>query len=106
VQEVAKRQGNLGSPSTEEVKATITYFFFDYTPLDVDNIPKPILDALNGLVYADDSQVTDLLCRKRDRSGDLRVTDPSQVLLTRLRGQGSFLHIVVDEAMSQEVSQW
>jgi len=106
VQEAAKRQGNLGSPSTGKLKAAITYFFFDYTPLDVDNIPKPILDALIGLVYADDAQVTDVLCRKRNRSEDLRIRDPSQILRARLRGQGQFLHIVVDGAMSREVTQW
>lgn len=32
---------------------------------DVDNIAKVVLDALNGLVYADDKQVTDLRVRKR-----------------------------------------
>ena len=32
---------------------------------DVDNIAKVVLDALNGLVYVDDKQVTDLRVRKR-----------------------------------------
>lgn len=32
---------------------------------DLDNIAKVVLDALNGLVYADDKQVTDLRIRKR-----------------------------------------
>ena len=32
---------------------------------DVDNIAKVVLDALNGLVYTDDKQVTDLRVRKR-----------------------------------------
>lgn len=34
-------------------------------PLDVDNIPKPVIDALKGLVFTDDRQITDMLCRKR-----------------------------------------
>jgi Holliday junction resolvase RusA-like endonuclease len=34
--------------------------------MDIDNIPKPISDALQGLVYLDDEQVTDVLCRKRN----------------------------------------
>ena len=58
----------------------ITYYF-KRGSLDVDNMPKPILDALNGLVYADDSQVTDLVCRKRDRNRDLQFENPSPVLL-------------------------
>ena len=105
VENAAKGQWNLGPPYGGEVRVAITYFF-DPTPMDVDNIPKPVLDALKGLVYADDAQVTDVLCRKRNRSEDLRIQNPSQILRARLRGQGQFLHIVVDGAMSREVTQW
>ena len=82
---------------------TITYFF-EGASLDVDNIPKPILDALNGVVYSDDSQVTDLLCRKRDLSGDLRIPQPSALLLESLSQAEQFLHIIVTDASSQEVA--
>ena len=84
---------------------TITYFF-DGASLDVDNIPKPILDALKELVYSDDSQVSDLLCRKRDLNGDLRIQNPSSVLLATLRDSQQFLHIAVTSARSQEVASW
>lgn len=76
---------------------TITYFF-DGASLDVDNVPKPILDGLNGLVYGDDSQVTDLLCRKRDMNADSRLESPSPTLLQALGGQEQFLHVLVDTA--------
>ncbi len=82
---------------------TITYFF-QGASLDVDNIPKPILDALNGVVYSDDSQVTDLLCRKRNLSGDLRIPQPSALLLESLSRSEQFLHIVVTGASRQEVA--
>ena len=81
----------------------ITYFY-EEASLDVDNIPKPILDALKGLVYSDDTEVSDLLCRKRDLNGDLRIQNPSSVLLDTLRGsEQQFLHITVDNALNQEV---
>ena len=81
----------------------ITYFYEDAS-LDVDNIPKPILDALKGLVYSDDTEVSDLLCRKRDLNGDLRIQNPSSVLLDTLRNsEQQFLHITVDNALNQEV---
>ena len=82
----------------------ITYLYEDAS-LDVDNIPKPILDALKGLVYSDDTEVSDLLCRKRDLNGDLRIQNPSSVLLDTLRdSEQQFLHITVDSALNQEVA--
>lgn len=83
----------------------ITYYF-KRGSLDVDNMPKPILDALNGLVYADDSQVTDLVCRKRDRNRDLQFENPSPVLLDSLGRSDQFLHITVAHALSLEVPSW
>ena len=82
----------------------ITYFY-EEAALDVDNIPKPILDALKGLVYSDDSDVSDLLCRKRDLTGDLRIQNPSSVLLDTLRdSEQQFLHITMDRAVNQELA--
>ena len=83
----------------------ITYFFKGEA-LDVDNMPKPILDALNGLVYADDSQITDLVCRKRDRNRDLQFENPSSVLVETLGRSEQFLYITVANAMSLEVPSW
>lgn len=80
---------------------TITYFF-EVASLDVDNIPKPILDALKGVVYSDDSEVTDLLCRKRDLNGDLRIPQPSALLLETLGRSEQFLHVIVVNAPNQE----
>lgn len=81
---------------------TITYVY-DEDPLDIDNIPKPILDALKGLVYFDDSQITDLHCRKRVLRTDLEVRDPSSVLNKALDRSTQFVHIVVADAPDQGV---
>ena len=89
-------------PVAEPVMLTITYFYEDVL-MDVDNIPKPISDALKGLVYADDEQVTDVLCRKRNRNTVIRVKSPSSVLTDRLRRGKEFLYIGVDKAPDQEV---
>jgi hypothetical protein len=71
--------------------------------MDIDNIPKPISDALKGLVYLDDEQVTDVLCRKRDLNSNLRIESPSSVLADGLSRGNEFLYIVVEEAPDQEV---
>ena len=82
---------------------TITYFYEEVF-LDVDNIPKPILDALKDLVYSDDTQVTDLVCRKRDLNGDLRIANPSSILAEGFDRGNEFLYVVVENAPDQEVS--
>lgn len=51
-------------PTGDRVQVEIVYYYKS-TPLDIDNIAKPILDALNLLVYIDDRQITDLTIRKR-----------------------------------------
>ena len=81
---------------------TVTHFFDRAAP-DVDNTPKPVLDALKGLVYSDDSQVTDMLCRKRHLKDILEVQSASRVLNEALDRGKEFLHIVVEDAPIQEV---
>ena len=79
VQSVARQSWGTDQPFAGEVMVVITYFY-EGASLDIDNIPKPILDALKGLIFSDDSLVTDLLCRKRDLKGDLRIHNPSTIL--------------------------
>lgn len=94
-------QGEL--PSTEAILVIITYFYEDYS-LDVDNIPKPILDELKGLVYLDDEQVTDIICRKRNLNSNLRIENPSSLLTDGLSRGNEFLHILIQEAIENEVN--
>ena len=95
------------SPATGPVAVTITCFFakdaFTKDVPDVDNIPKPILDALNGLVYSDDAQVSDLLCRKRNREDDLRIENPSTALLDCLRESEE---VVTCWSMRRRIWRW
>ena len=105
VQSVAESRWETEPPFVGEVMVTITYLY-EGASLDVDNISKPILDALKGLVYSDDTQVSDLICRKRDLNGDLRIQDPSLLLLKTLEHSEQFLHIIVDSTLNQEVAGW
>jgi crossover junction endodeoxyribonuclease RusA len=89
-------------PLTGPVILTITYFY-DTVSIDVDNIPKPISDALQGLVYVNDDQITDVICRKRNLNGSLRVENPSLILAEGLNRGNDFLYIVVEESSEHEV---
>ena len=102
VQQVARQGWVTEPPLAGAVAVTIT-FFYDSDLLDVDNIPKPVLDALKGIVYDDDRQVSDLLCRKRDLSEELLIQNPSTTLLDALRDREPLLHVSVAEAMTREI---
>jgi Holliday junction resolvase RusA-like endonuclease len=54
---------------------------------DADNIAKKVLDALNGVAYADDSHVTELVVTK----------------LPRLRGADCETHVLVGRAERREI---
>ena len=47
---------------------------------DLDNVAKQVLDALNGVVWDDDSQVCDLRIRKRYAARD---SEPATLILIR-----------------------
>ena len=102
VRDAAWRRWSGEPPTVAEVMVSITYFF-DTTNLDVDNIPKPILDALAGLIYRDDSQVSDIICRKRYLNRYRPGEDDSPMLLEALAHPRQFLHIIVSDAPSEEV---
>ena len=72
----------------------------------MDNIPKPILDALKGLVYVDYNQVTDLVCRKRYLNDEMEILTDLASLERALSSRIEFLHIVVEDAPQQEVVSW
>ena len=86
----------------EPVMFTIMYFY-DERPLDVDNIPKPILDALKGLIFEDDDQVTDLVCRKRYVHTEFMGDNFSRAFYEGMDRHSEFLYIVVEKAPDQEV---
>ena len=82
---------------------TITCFH-NNRRFDLDNILKPILDAMNELIYEDDKQITDLHSHKRDLSADLEARNSSFVLSEALARPTPFVHIIVDHAPDQGVT--
>ncbi|MEA5620941.1 RusA family crossover junction endodeoxyribonuclease [Cronbergia sp. UHCC 0137] len=89
-------------PSTESVMLKVTYFYNEII-VDVDNIVKPIQDAMNGLVYLDDTQITDVLVRKRNISGKFIIESITPIMTKGFARGNEFLHIVVTDAPDQEV---
>ncbi len=88
--------------ATGRIMLQVTYFY-DSVLIDVDNIVKPIQDAIIGLAYVDDHQVTDVLVRKVNLSGSFKVENMTPTLAEGFSRGNEFLHIVVIDASDQEV---
>ena len=80
----------------------VTYFY-NSVSLDVDNILKPIQDAIIGLAYVDDNQITDVLVRKRDLSNSFKIENVNSLLAEGFSRGNEFLHVVITDAPNQEV---
>ncbi|MEH2412865.1 RusA family crossover junction endodeoxyribonuclease [Nostoc sp.] len=100
-QEAEKYWSSEQKTATGWVMLQITYFYHS-DQMDVDNIVKPIQDAIKGLAYIDDKQVSDLLVRKRNLFGDFTQNMTSTLTEGFDRGK-EFLHIVVIDAPDQGV---
>lgn len=84
-------------PTKEVVKITVVYYY-DRIPLDADNFIKPVQDALVGVVYLDDSQVSDVMIRKTNLSGSFRVRGMSSILAEGFCTGEEFLYIRIESA--------
>ena len=90
------------APSPDAVQITITYYYEGDSP-DVDNIIKPIQDALNGVVFVDDVQVAETKSRKRPLNGSYQIKGASGLLLQGFAAGLSFLHIRVSNSVHNGV---
>ncbi len=80
---------------SEELSVVVWYFFKD-GGLDVDNMIKPILDALKGVIYEDDSDVSQVIGRKTELASGLRVQGATLSLDQALTTGSDFVFIKVD----------
>lgn len=86
-------------PFTESLKFSITYFHDGTaTRIDNDNLVKPLQDALNGLIYVDDRQITDTQIRKTDINGKFQVRGISPVLADGFCRGNEFLYVRIELA--------
>lgn len=97
VKNAAMRNWPTGQdPYSGPVKVTIVYFY-EVKKLDSDNLAKPILDALQGLTYHDDDQVTDVAVRRTNIEGPFRIRRMSQELADAFVVGDEFIHVQIEE---------
>jgi crossover junction endodeoxyribonuclease RusA len=96
VRECARKEWPVDTRPTNSTSVTVTIAnYYTLVPPDVDNIIKPIMDALETVVYIRDEQVRKVISEKFDLTSLSRVVNPDAVLATGLEKYTGLLHIVV-----------
>jgi crossover junction endodeoxyribonuclease RusA len=87
------------SPLTGKLKCTIYNFHEgERASLDDDNMVKPIRDALNRLIYDDDSQIRYSETIHISIDAPIKIRRASAVLLAAYSKGDEFLYIRIDDA--------
>ncbi|WP_425391190.1 RusA family crossover junction endodeoxyribonuclease [Ekhidna sp.] len=89
------------SPLADRLQIVITYYYEGETP-DIDNIIKPIQDALIGIVYVDDNQIADTRSRKREIDGSYTVRNVSLPILQAFSNGSEFIHVKIDRHVTTQ----
>lgn len=88
---------------TSESPIGVTLFYFPAAPMqgDIDNIVKPILDALCRHVYNDDRQVERVLVQKFEPGRIVRFRQPSEQLANALAGVRPLIYIRLTDELTE-----
>jgi crossover junction endodeoxyribonuclease RusA len=95
----AERCWGTKSPLTCKLKCTIINFHEgNVSSLDDDNMVKPIRDAMNRLVYADDSQICYSETIQVSIDAAIKLRRASGILLAAFSKGEVFLYVRIDDA--------
>jgi crossover junction endodeoxyribonuclease RusA len=90
-------------PHEGPLKLTVVYYHERQSVLiDHDNMVKPIQDALAGLLYRNDRQITDAQTRKTNIDGRFRLRNLSSVYARAFSSGKEFVYIRIEEAPNHE----
>lgn len=81
-----------------DLAISIYYFTSERIPGDIDNIVKPILDAMSRQVYIDDRQIVSLQVHKYEPHRNIDIRDPSATLATAMTSERPAVYISVNYA--------
>lgn len=82
-----------------ECPLSLKIYFFPEVELhgDLDNLAKPILDALSKHIYIDDHQIHQLQVLKFAPNMVHTFTEPTQTLLNALKSETSVVYVLVSD---------
>ena len=92
-----------GTPiATQGLRLMLVYLCNDF-PADIDNIIKPIQDALVGVIYADDSLISDVDSHRRFLSDAIDLTNLPPLLVEGVTLGEECIYVRVSLADNLEV---
>lgn len=91
-----------GSPSLRgNLKAVIINFYEGNKPtVDVDNMSKPILDALQGIVYDDDRQVVQAEITHVRIGAAFPIVGVRPIIVTSIQSGNEFVYVRVEDEVT------
>lgn len=81
-------------PLETELNVTIVYFY-RAGRIDVDNLIKPIMDAMKGVIYVDDAVVSQVMARRTELKSGIEIGAASTGLVTALDAERDFVLVRV-----------
>jgi crossover junction endodeoxyribonuclease RusA len=84
---------------------TLFYFTVDQMEGDLDNIVKPILDALERHIYMDDSQIHRIVVQKFELGDPFRFPSPSATLYRALNKSESVLYVRLADNLYEDFAR-
>jgi Holliday junction resolvase RusA-like endonuclease len=80
-----------------DLRLTLVYLCDD-SPADIDNIIKPIQDAMVGVVYEDDIQISDVDSHRRYLTDTIIITGLPQLLADAVEVGNEAVYVKVEKA--------
>ena len=84
----------------------VTLYYFPENPMqgDIDNIVKPVLDALAPNLYIDDSQVERVVAQRFNPKRRFNFAKPSAILSDAIKQSSSALYVRVSNDPHEDLS--
>jgi Holliday junction resolvase RusA-like endonuclease len=86
---------------TGHLKTTIINFFSGSDPsVDVDNMSKPILDAMHQLIYDDDRQIRQAQITHVEVGAAFSLVGVSKVIVNALQAGNEFVYVRIEDPVN------
>lgn len=99
----ARNDWKSGTPYEKSGLRLTLVYLCDDSPADIDNIVKPIQDALVGVIYADDSLITDVDSHRRFITDGIDLTNLPRLLIRGAESGEECVYVSVSLAENLEV---